>query len=271
MEESPLKSVRQKKDSSIRVAFDLVREGKADAVVSAGNSGAVLAAALLTLGRMEGVERPGIASLFPGKRGPVLLIDVGANVDCRPSHLLHFGVMAHAFATSCLGTRKPKIGLLSIGEEDSKGNEQVRIAHELLKGSPLNFVGNVEGRDVLSGIVDIVVCDGFVGNVALKLTEGVAENLTKNLENELKSSLSGRLAFLLGRACFERFRNKLMYEEYGGAPLLGIDGVGIVCHGGSSARAIRNAIDLAARYARTQVLGKMAAELNAINKKSHLN
>jgi glycerol-3-phosphate acyltransferase PlsX len=261
MGESPLKAIRQKTDASVRVAFDLVKRGNADAVVSAGNSGATLAAGILTLGRMEGVDRPAIAGIFPGEKGNVVLIDVGANVDCRPTYLFQFGVMANAFASSCLGMENPKIGLLSIGEEGSKGNEQVRLARKLLSKSPLNCVGNVEGRDIFSGDVEIIVCDGFVGNVALKLSEGMAKTVTRLLKTELKDTLSGRAAFLFGHRAFENFRRKLDYEEYGGAPLLGINGVGIVCHGGSSARAIKNAIQLAARYVNNKVLEKMSLQL----------
>ena len=262
MDESPLKAVRQKDDASIRVAFDLVKRGDADAVVSAGNSGATLAAGILTLGRIKGVDRPAIAGIFPGEKGHVILIDVGANVDCRPTYLFQFGVMASAFASSCLGMENPRIGLLSIGEEGSKGNEQVRLARKLLEQSPLNFVGNVEGREIFSGEVEIIVCDGFVGNVALKLSEGMAKAMTSVLKMELMDTFSGRAALLFGRRSFENFRRKLDYEEYGGAPMLGINGVGIVCHGGSKARAIRNAIKLAARYVSNRVLEKMVIQLS---------
>lgn len=263
MDEVPLKAVRQKRDSSIRVAFDLVRRGEADAAVSAGNSGATLAAGVITLGRMEGVERPAIAGLFPAKDGPVILIDIGANVDCRPHHLLQFGIMAHAFAVSCLGIADPKTGLLSIGEEAGKGNDQVRQASELFKHSQLNFTGNVEGRDIFSGRTQIIVCDGFVGNVALKVTEGVAEVMSRLLRRELASTIIGKATAMLGRGCFERVRKRLDYEEVGGAPLLGISGVGIVCHGGSSPRCIRNAIGLAVRYVQNRVLERMRLQLGS--------
>lgn len=262
MDETPLKAVRRKRDSSIRVAFDLAKTGEVDAVVSAGNSGATLAAAILTFGRIEGVERPALASILPGDRGPVVLIDVGANVDCRPIHLFQFGVMAHAFARSCLNLEVPRIGLLSIGEEGSKGNEQVRAARDLLEKSQLDFVGNVEGREIFSGDVQIIVCDGFVGNVALKLSEGMAETVVKMLRTELSGSLLGRIALFLGSRSLERFRRKLNYEEYGGAPLLGIDGVGIVCHGGSTSRAISNAIRLAGQNVQNQVLERMKDQLS---------
>jgi glycerol-3-phosphate acyltransferase PlsX len=264
MDETPLKAVRMKRDASIRVAFELVKIGQADAVVSAGNSGAMLAAGVLTLGRLPGVDRPAIAGLFPGEKGTVILIDVGANVDCRPLHLLQFAVMAHAFATSCMGISSPKVGLLSIGEEKGKGNEQVRQAHEFLQQSHLDFVGNIEGRDLLKGDVQIVVCDGFVGNVALKLMEGMVEMLAAMLVGELNGSFAGKASLLLGRGALKRLKTRLDYQEYGGAPLLGVNGVGMVCHGGSSARAIKNAIGLAASYVENRVLDKMATQLGAL-------
>lgn len=261
MEESPLKALRKKKDSSIRVAFDLVKSGHADAVISAGNSGATLAAAVMTLGRMQGVDRPAIAGILPTERGPVVLIDVGANVDCRPSHLFQFGVMANAFASSCLGINDPTVGLLSIGEEEGKGNEQVRQARELFVKSNLNFVGNVEGRDILSGKVKIIVCDGFVGNVVLKMTEGTVTAMGQVIERELMGSFLGRAALMLGRNAIYKFIRRLDYEEHGGAPLLGINGVGMICHGGSSAKAIKNAIHIAVQYVNNRVLEKMTLQL----------
>ena len=261
MDESPLKAVRKKKDSSIRVAFDLTKRGKADAVVSAGNSGATLAAGILILGRDKRVDRPAFAGIFPGDKGKVVLIDVGANVDCRPVHLFQFGIMANAFATSCLGMEDPKIGLLSIGGEGSKGNEQVRSAHDLFRASSLNFIGNVEGRDIFTGEIQIVVCDGFVGNVALKLSEGMAESISKMLRREMMSSLAGKAGLLFGSRSFQRFRKKLDYAEYGGAPILGINGVGIVCHGYSSARAIKNAVKMAASYVRNNVQERLSLQM----------
>jgi phosphate acyltransferase len=265
MEESPLKALRQKKDASIAVAFELVKAGKVDAVVSAGNSGATLAAGVLTLGRLKGVERPAIAGILPGQKGPVVLIDVGANVDCRPAQLFQFAVMAHIFAVSCLSLRNPKIGLLNIGEEGGKGNELVRAAHELLEKSELNYVGNVEGRDIFRGEVQIIVCDGFVGNVALKLSEGMAEIMGEMVKRELLATWPGRAAALLGRGSFARLRRALNYEEQGGAPLLGINGVGIVCHGGSSPLAIKNAIRLAANYVNNHALEKMTEAFRAFS------
>lgn len=261
MDESPLKALRKKKDASIKVAFDLVKGGHADAVISAGNSGATLAAGVLALGRMEGVERPAIATIIPTERGRVVLIDVGANVDCRPAQLFQFGVMAQAFVCSCLGITNPKVGLLNIGEEESKGNMQARLAYELFDKSELNFVGNVEGRDILMDVVDIVVCDGFVGNIVLKLIEGNVEVMGRLIEGELKSSFFGRVALALGRRPIDRFKGKLDYEEQGGGPLLGINGVGVICHGSSSAKAIKNAISMAAQYVNSMVLEKMSLQL----------
>ena len=264
MEESPMKAIRNKRNSSIRVAFDLLKKGEADAVVSAGNSGATMAAGILILGKVEGVERPALACLMPGEKGSVILIDVGGNVDCRPIHLLQFGIMANAFATSCLGLSGPRVGLLSIGQEEGKGNEQVRLAYELLRDSPLNFIGNVEGQDVFSGRVEIVVCDGFVGNVVLKMSEGMAQAVTSILKDEMKGSLLGNALSLLGRRSFKRFEGTLDYAEYGGAPILGIKGVGIVCHGGSSARAIKNAVKLAVNYVENRLQERLSNEISGL-------
>jgi len=261
MDESPLKAIRNKKDSSIRVAFDLLKNGDADAVVSAGNSGAMMAAAILTLGKVEGVERPALACIVPGTAGEVILIDVGGNVDCRPAHLLQFGIMANAFATSCLGMQRPKVGILNIGEEAGKGNEQVRVAYELLKSSPLNFVGNVEGGQIFSGLAQIVVCDGFIGNVALKLSEGLGASVSSRLEKGIRSSMTGKVLTLLGHNFFKEFKKTLDYAEYGGAPILGIKGVGIVCHGNSSAMAIKNAIKMAVDYAENDVERRLSEQI----------
>jgi len=264
MDESPIKAVRMKKDSSIRVAFDLLKRGRVDAVVSAGNSGATMAAGLLNLGKIEGIERPALASIIPGDKGRVILIDVGGNVDCRPIHILHFGLMADAFSESCLGLNDPKVGLLNIGEEAGKGNEQVKTAYKLLQESSLNFVGNVEGQDILSGQVQIVVCDGFVGNVALKLAEAMAENVSRRLKDDMMDSLLGKVLAMFGRSFFDKFEKTLDYAEYGGAPILGINGVGIVCHGGSSARAIKNAIMMAVDYVEKNVQDRLAVQVSEL-------
>ncbi|MBN2125879.1 MAG: phosphate acyltransferase PlsX [Deltaproteobacteria bacterium] len=261
MGEPPLKALRRKRTASIRIATEMVACGEADAALSAGNSGVSLAAAILTLGRVEGVERPAFAGIVPTESGPVILIDVGANVDCRPVHLFQFGIMADAFAVSCLGMDRPRIGLLSIGEEGGKGNEQVRLAHDLFRTSDLNFAGNVEGRDIFSGRVQIVVCDGFVGNVALKVGEGLARTVTDMLKREITGSLGEKAGRLFWRRVFQGLKGRLDYEEYGGAPILGIKGVVIVCHGASSAKAVKNAVRMADRYARNRIQDRLSRHI----------
>lgn len=241
MGENPVNAIRKKKDSSIMVAFDLVKAGEASAVVSAGNSGATLAASVRKLGRLKHVARPGLASIFPSLKGPVVIMDVGANVECRPVHLYQFGVMASAFSR-LYKVDKPRVGLLTIGEESGKGNSLVKEAHTLLKKSSLNFIGNVEGRDVFQGDVDVIICDGFVGNICLKISEGLAEAAMKMLKDEIVKSNLAKLGYLLARPAFQKFKKRVDYAEYGGAPLLGIKGTGIICHGKSSSHAIKNAI-----------------------------
>lgn len=265
MDESPLKALRNKRDSSIMTAFDLLKRGEVDAVVSAGNSGATMAAGILKLGKIEGVERPAIACLMPGEKGVVILIDVGGNVDCRPVHLLQFGVMADAFASSCMGMQAPTVGLLNIGREEGKGNEQIRSAYNLLRDSGLNFIGNVEGGDILSGDARIVLCDGFIGNIVLKMSEGIAESIGLKLKKELKTSLPGRAAAIIGRGFFRSFERSLDYAECGGAPILGIKGVGIVCHGRSSARAIRNAVMMAVSFVENRVQERLSEQMARFN------
>lgn len=260
MGEPPSEALRKKKDSTIRVAFDLVREGRADAVVSAGNSGATLATAMVTLGRIHSV-RPAIAIVMPTLKNPVVLIDVGANVDCKPHHLLQFGVMGSVFSQHLLGNRKPRVGLLSIGEEGYKGNVQVKKAYDLLTSSPLNFVGNVEGRDIFKGDVDVIVCDGFIGNICLKLSEGLAESILTMLRTEIEGSTLARLGYALARSAFRRFRKKVDYAEYGGAPLLGVNGVAIISHGRSDPKAVKNAIYAAHDLARQDMVMHLKSAL----------
>lgn len=250
MDESPVEAVRRKKNATIMVGFDLHRRGEVDAVVSAGNSGATMAAAVRTLGRLKGVGRPGIGAFFPTLKEPVMVMDIGANVDCRPVHLLQFAIMASSCSRLLQGVTRPRVGLLSIGEEAGKGNAQVRETHELLSTSTLNYIGNVEGRDVYRGDVDVIVCDGFVGNISLKISEGLAEAALRMLRQEIGKSWRARIGYLLARPAFHRFRRRIDYAEYGGAPLLGINGTGIICHGSSDIRAIRNAIFLADDMAR---------------------
>lgn len=253
MGESPAEALRKKKDSSIRIAFDLAKAGVAEAVVSAGNSGATLATAMVTLGRIHSV-RPAIATVMPTLKRPVVMIDVGANVDCKPHHLLQFGVMGAIFSRHILSIENPRVGLLSIGEEGYKGNVQVKKAYDLFSASKLNFLGNVEGRDVFKGDVDVIVCDGFIGNICLKLSEGLAESILAMLKTELSRSNMGRLGYLLAKGPFRVFRKKVDYSEYGGAPLLGINGIVIISHGRSGPKAVKNAIYAAHRLARQDLV-----------------
>ncbi len=253
MDESPVDAVRKKKLSSVMVAFDLVKNGRADAVVSAGNSGATLAAGVRKLGRLRGVSRPGIASFFPTLKKPVMLMDIGANVDCRPQHLCQFAVMASSCSSLLLTIDRPRVGLLSIGEESGKGNALVKETYDLLRESSLNFVGNVEGRDVYKGDVDVIVCDGFVGNISLKISEGLADAAMQMLKKEIMKTWRAKLGYLLIRKAISGFKKQVDYAEYGGAPLLGINGTGIICHGTSNATAIRNAIEVASDMVRNKV------------------
>jgi len=253
MHESPVDAVRKKKDSTVMVGFDLVKNGQADAVVSAGNSGATMAAAVRKLGRLKGISRPGIASLFPTLKDPVMLMDIGANVDCRSQHLFQFAIMASSCSGLLLNIDLPRIGLLSIGEESGKGNTLIKKTHDMLKSSSLNFIGNVEGRDVYKGDVDVIICDGFVGNISLKISEGLAEAAMQMLKVEIMKSLRAKIGYLFIRKAFASFRKRVDYAEYGGAPLLGINGVGIICHGTSSSVAICNAIGEAANMVENRV------------------
>lgn len=253
MNESPVEAVRRKKNSTIMIGFDLVRNGHADAVVSAGNSGATMASAVKKLGRLKGISRPGIASLFPTLKNPVMIMDLGANVDCRPQHLVQFAIMASSCIGRILEIDKPRVGLLSIGEEAGKGNSLVKETHEMLAATSLNFIGNVEGRDVYQGDVDVIVCDGFVGNISLKVSEGLAEAAMQMLKGEIKKSFSAKVGYLLMRKAFANFRKRVDYAEYGGAPLLGINGVGIVSHGKSNSTAIKNAIEVASGMIQNRV------------------
>ncbi len=265
MHDSASDAIRRKKDSSIRIAYELVKEGKADAVVSAGNSGATMAAGMFLLGRLKGIDRPAIATIFPNLNGRTLILDVGGNVDCKSQNLVQFAVMGEVYAKYFMDMKSPRVGLLSNGEEESKGNELTRESHanlqDLLRGTSFNYLGYVEGRDVFNGSVDVVVCDGFVGNVVLKVSEGLVETVGKMLKAEIKQSFLSMVGYLFVRGAFKNFRKKVDYSEYGGAPLLGINGVGMICHGGSSAKAIKNAIRFAHDYAQKGVNVKMAEKL----------
>ena len=242
MHESPSAVARKKRDSSIWVATELVKGGEAHAVVSPGNTGASMVSSFFVLGLLKGVERPAIATSLPTLTAEAIMLDVGANVDCTAQHLEQFALMGNEYGKHLFKRPNPRIALLSIGEEDSKGNEVTKEAFKRLKASPLNFVGNVEGREVYSGSADVVVCDGFIGNVALKISEGVAETIKKLLIKEISSSFFGRLAYPLIAAPLLNLKRKIDYAEFGGAPLLGVNGITMICHGRSSAKAIKNAI-----------------------------
>lgn len=255
MNESPSAALRKKKHSSIRVGLELVKRGEADAFISAGNTGAVMATAMVTLGSLPGVERPAIALIVPTLRGQAILLDAGANADCKPRHLLQFAIMGDIYARQVMGKTSPTVGLLSIGEEESKGNELTREAFkELEEERSLNFIGNVEGREVFGGAADIIVCDGFTGNIALKISESAAEFFTVLLKEELEKGLVGKLGALLTRGAFRRFKKRVDYTEYGGAPLLGVGGMCIISHGRSTAKAIKNAIRVAAECVENKVI-----------------
>ena len=250
MDEKPSDILRRKKNASIQVACRLVRDGAAQGVVSAGHSGASVACGMFIMGRLPGVERPALAALLPTEKNPVVVLDAGANVDCRPYHLFQFGLMGDAFARDLLGYAAPRVSLLSIGEEEGKGNSQVKEAYELFKmAQNLNFSGNIEGRDLFTGEMDVAVCDGFVGNVALKLSEGLGLSLSRVLKRELlNSGFLPKLGSLLAKSAFRRFAKVVDYAEYGGAPLLGLQNISIVCHGRSNAKAICNATRMATLF-----------------------
>jgi glycerol-3-phosphate acyltransferase PlsX len=251
MAEPPVEAVRRKPDSSMRRAMELMARHEADAVVSAGNTGAFVAAAHMVAKRLPGIRRPGISVVFPTFHGPVVVIDVGANVDSRPVHLLQYGLMASLYARKVFGVKKPRVGILSIGEESEKGNELAREAGELMARSSLRFCGNAEGRDIFNGRFDVVVCDGFVGNIVLKCVEALAGSVFQTIMQEVKAMAAEHQAKLLPILADLRRRHDA--EEYGGAPLLGVDGVVIICHGNAKARGIANALRVAATYARQEV------------------
>jgi glycerol-3-phosphate acyltransferase PlsX len=262
MEESAAKAVRSKRDSSMRVASRLVRDGCAQGFVSAGNTGAVMATAKMVQGVVPGVERPAILGLLPTTEGkPVVLVDVGANVDCTPEMLAQFAVMGDIYSRQILRRPNPRVGLLSIGEEEHKGNDLTRASGPLLKKLKLNFIGNVEGRDVYGGKVDVVVCDGFIGNVALKVSEGVGDLVKHLLRESLEATISGKIGYAISKNAFADFKKRLDYSEYGGAPLLGVRGGCIICHGRSNANAIMNAIRVAAEFSDGKVNQRIEEEL----------
>jgi glycerol-3-phosphate acyltransferase PlsX len=264
MSESPALALRRKPRASIRVAAELVANGQAAALVSAGHTGAAVVAAHAAFGMLAGVDRPALAPTVPTRGGSAVLIDAGATVECKPSYLLQFAVMGSVYARTWLGIQRPRVGLLSTGEEETKGNDLTREAHQLLKGSTLNFVGNIEAREMFSGAADVIVCDGFTGNVALKLSEGLVEMVDDLLAEELQSTFSSQVGYLLSRRAYRRFRRRVDYSEYGGAPLMGVAGLCIVGHGRSSAKAVRNAVTMAARFASSDVLRRVEQEIASV-------
>src|SRR6185503_6814789 len=259
MDEAPAAALRRKPRASIKVAAEVVARGEAAALFSAGHTGATVMAAYGAFGMLPGVDRPALAATIPTRQRPAVLLDVGASVECRPQHLLQFAVMGSVYARVAFGIQAPRVGLLSIGEEATKGNELTREAHRLLKAAPLAFIGNVEARDLYSGQADVIVCDGFTGNVVLKTSEGFVELI----EAELTSTFTTRIGSLLTRRALRHFRRRVDYSEYGGAPLLGVAGVAIVGHGRSSAKAVRNAVAMAYRFAAERVVERIEQEIAA--------
>ena len=262
MDDKALQAVRAKRDSSMRVGLRLVREGRAAAFITAGNTGAAMATAKMVLGGLPGVDRPALVAIMPTATGTVsTLLDVGANVDCKPYNLEQFAVMGDIYFRSMFGIERPRVGLLSIGEEEGKGNEVTREAFQLLKQLPLNFIGNVEGRDIYSGKVDVIVADGFVGNVALKTSEGVVNLVRATLKETLRATITRQVGFLLSRSAFSDFKKRLDHTEYGGAPLLGVKGACFITHGSSNINAIKNAIRVASEFVERDINRKIESEL----------
>jgi glycerol-3-phosphate acyltransferase PlsX len=253
MNESPTEALKKKKNSSMLLGINLHKQKEVNAFVSAGNTGAQMAASLIQLGRIPGVARPAIGAFLPSEKGMVFLIDVGANVDCKPIHLYQFGVMAEIFVEHIFTHSNLLIGLLNIGEEEKKGNEVSQAAYHLLKNDLKGFIGNIEGRDILKGPVDIIICDGFVGNIVLKFAESVMGVLSKSIKRNLGSNLFINLGALLVKPAFSEIKKRYDYQEYGGVPLLGVNGISIICHGNSSAKAIKNAIHVAQKMGMEKV------------------
>jgi glycerol-3-phosphate acyltransferase PlsX len=262
MAEPPAAALRRRTGASIRVGADLVARGEAAALFSAGNTGATVVAARNAFGMLAGVDRPALATTVPTRRQrPAVLLDSGATVECRPHHLAQFAIMGTVFARVALGIDQPRVGLLSIGEEETKGNDLTRDAHRLLKDGPFNFIGNVEARDVYSGEADVIVCDGFTGNITLKVSEGLVETVEHLLREELSRTLPARLGYLLSRGAFRRFRHHVDYSEYGGVPLVGVAGLCVVGHGRSSAKAVCSAVGLAAKFVTNGFLERLSSEI----------
>ncbi|HSP15893.1 MAG TPA: phosphate acyltransferase PlsX [Thermoanaerobaculia bacterium] len=269
MEETALTPIRKKRNSSIRVCANLVKEGRAEAMLSAGHTGAAMTSAYMVLGTIEGVDRPALAAIMPNVDGHTVLLDVGANVDSKPAYLREFAVMGHFYAQMVFGISEPRVGLLSIGEEEGKGNELTKETFRVLKETGLNFVGNAEGRDVFNGNCDVVVCDGFIGNVVLKASESLGEMVKKDLRKELtKNPLRMAGAFLI-KGALNSLMQRMDYSEYGGAPLLGVNGGCIVCHGRSNAKAIKNAIRVAHDFTENEISTKIREKISDLHTREH--
>ena len=264
MDEAPAAALRRKPGASVRVAAETVARGEAAAFFSAGNTGATIVAAHGALGMLQGADRPVLAATIPTLKTGAILLDVGANVVCRPQHLVQFAAMGTVYARLALGVASPRVGLLSIGEEATKGTDLIRDVHGRLAASPLNFIGNIEARDVYTGQADVIVCDGFTGNIALKVSEGLVEVVEELLRDELQRTFTTQLGYLLSRRAFRRFHRRVDYSEYGGAPLLGIAGLAVVGHGRSSVKAVRNAVAMAHRFASQDFIGRVATEISAV-------
>ncbi|MBL8170553.1 MAG: phosphate acyltransferase PlsX [Acidobacteria bacterium] len=266
MEDPVAQAVRRKRDSSIRVAARLVREGKAHGLVSAGNTGAVMATAKLVMGTLPSVDRPALAGIFPTLKGNgTVLLDVGANAECKPEHLRQFAIMGGVYSRSILGVRSPRIGLMSIGEEDIKGNDLTKETQNLLKETPVNFIGNVEGRDIFTGDVDVIICDGFTGNVILKTSEGLVAAIMGLLRTELGQTILTQTGAILSRQAFRSVKKRLDYSEFGGAPLLGCKQICVICHGSSTPKAIRNAIRVAREFYKGNLSARIESELSEMS------
>ena len=269
MDDTAMAPLRKKRNSSIRVCANLVAEDRADAFVSAGNTGATWTSARAVMGMIDGVSRPALAAILPSTKGHTLLLDVGANVETKPHHLREFAVMGHFYAQMLFGMEHPRVGLLSVGEEEGKGNDLTKETYRVLEETGLNFIGNVEGRDVYNGNADVVVCDGFTGNVVLKASEALGEMVSKTIREEMTKSLRRKIGGLLARGAFDGLKKRMDYSEYGGAPLLGVKGGCIVCHGRSNAKAIKNAIRVAREFAINRIDEKIQAKIVDLHKREH--
>ncbi len=263
-EDKPVAAIKKKKDSSMVVALNLVKEGKADAIISAGNTGALLAGGLLILGRIKGIDRPALAPTIPTEKGISILIDGGANSDCKPRNYLEFGLMGSVYAMKMLEILKPKVCLVNIGIEEGKGNDSTKAAYEVCKNAPYHFCGNVEARDIPSGYADVIVCDGFTGNVILKLMEGVASTFMKLLKEELTKNTIRKFGAMLLKSGFKGFKKRFDYTEYGGAPFLGVKGLLIKAHGSSNEKAVKNAIRQAKILVEKEVVMEITTEINKL-------